>query len=79
MRSIVVLVSSVTRVGSCTSCIIWNKLKHEIRGPEVPLLLASDTSKLKSPVTIISLHSEEALSMISLSLPINSTELEGGL
>ena len=79
MRSIVELENSLTRVGSCISCSIWNRLKHEITGFDGVLLSAPDTSQLKSPVTIVSLHSHDTLAMISPNLSIKSTGLEGGL
>ena len=57
--------NSLTRVGSCINCSIWNRLKHEITRFDVVLLSSPDTSQLKSPVTIVSFHSHDTLSIIS--------------
>ena len=70
MRSIVELVISLTRVGSCIRCSIWNRLKHAFTGFDVVPLTSPDASQLKSPVTIGYLHSHDTLSMISPSLSI---------
>ena len=80
MRSIVELVNSVTRVGSCISCCIWNRLKQELTLSDVLLLSSQDASQLKSPVTIVSLHSHDTrpMSIISPILAIKSMGLKGG-
>ena len=53
-------------------------LELEITGLDV-LLSSPDASQLKSPVTIVSLHSHDTLPILSPSLSTKSMGLERGL